>query len=67
MDIICGKTSAYIPTSANELISAMEMLNNSMGESIPPKLRMSFKQDLPIRSPNEYDVPILKECMKKIL
>ena len=43
MDIICGKTHAYIPTSANELISSIEILNNSMRDSIPPKLRMGFK------------------------
>ena len=42
MDIICDKTPAYIPTSANELISAIEITKNSMGESLPPKLRIGF-------------------------
>ena len=71
MDIICGKTPAYIPTSANELLSSMNMLNNSMRESIPPKLRMRFKHEscymiYRVRlkvwvDPDTYDVPILKE------
>ena len=42
MDIICGKTPAYIPTSANEIISAIEIVKKSMRKSLPPKLRIGF-------------------------
>ena len=42
MDIICGKTPAYIPTSASEIISAIEIVKNSIRQSLPPKLRIGF-------------------------
>ena len=40
MDVICGNTPAYIPTSVSELISTIEIANNSIRGSIPPKLRI---------------------------
>ena len=47
MRIACGETPAYIPTSVNELLSTIDMVNTSAGGSSSQKLRIGIARTEP--------------------